>query len=180
MRRRDLGSVALKTLGVYWLVQVVFYVEQAAVLPFANLPRAAWLDWRLELAAILLHAIVLGAVGYLLTFRTTLVMRWIGIEEADVEEPGKPERVNDIEALAIALLGAYFVVPAIASAAPMAVRLWSLRLPTDHMAREGYVAEMWPHLVGDLVQIAAGLVLIIGRNGLARLWRLSRPMANQG
>ncbi len=179
MSDRGLASVALKTLGVYWLVQGLFHVEQGLVMPFSDFPKTSAFVWGLALVDWGLRGILLGVVGYLLTFRTTTVMRWIRIEECQGPTAGGVERAISTEALAISLLGVYFLVPAVAGMAPMAFKFWSLREPTDKLLRDGYMEQAWPHLVGYIFQLILALILVIGRNGLARLWRLSRPMANE-
>jgi hypothetical protein len=179
MKYRDMGSVALKSVGVYWLAQALLYVKNGLLLPFSDFPKMAGMDWRVETVSWAMHGILYAVLGYLLTFRTELILSWINIDGAQEEDINSPEHTGNIEALAISLLGVYFAVPAISAIVPLAIKLWAVRLPTYDLTREAIIERTWPDLVGNIVELLLGLVLIIGRAGLARIWRLSRPMANQ-
>ncbi len=179
MTDRNLASVALKTLGVYWLVQGLLHVERGVLMPFSDYPRTSAFVWGLGLVDWGLRGILLGVIGYVLTFRTTTVMKWIRVDGGQGATTSGAGREMSMEALAISLLGVYFLVPALGGMAPIALKLWSFREPTDKLMRDGYLEQAWPHVVGYVFQLILALVLIIGRNGLARLWRLSRPMVNE-
>ncbi len=183
MKAREFGSVALKVLGIFWFIKAFLYVIRVSSLPFimpyTEISNTAGINWTIEIINLIVIASLYATASYFMIFRTQYIMRIIKIDENISEEITSPDRKNNYEGLAFTLIGLYFAVPALSHIVPQLIKLWSLGQPvqTYGMYQESYLEKMWPNLVENIIELVIGVVLILGRNRLAQLWRRLRPLS---
>ncbi len=187
MTPKQAAGVVLKGLGIYWLVEGIFSVKYAILLPFTMrftdfAKQTGDAVFYIEEVSWVLHAAIYSVLGLTFLFRTQSIIRLARFQEVGADEnPG--DKIPDggrYEALAFALIGIYFALPAIAGLVPIFVKFWQLRQPGYSPLFESYLEHNWENLINNGVQAVLGVLLILGRSGLVRLWKLSRPMADDG
>lgn len=182
MKSSEIGSIALKTIGIYWLVQAVLHLIHgvlSVLAPFTSGNNITGLIWTLEIIDWILVGITYTVIGYFCTFRTKYVMDIVKIRDSSDEPLNQKEPATNIEALAFSLLGIYFAVPALSGLIPQLIKLWSLRqsAPVLGMIQESYFRQNWFSLLDNIIEMILGIVLIMGSARLTKLWRRLRPLS---
>ncbi len=176
MDSKGLGTVALKTLGVYWILEMILFLKRAVMLPFFDFGADQRGIQYLEAGNAFAHVAILGGAGLLLIFRTQKILN-ILFTEADNVELSVPAKREYYEALAFSLLGIFIIVPVIGDLISICGWLWWLRKPSQTLLREGFLEKSQTGLITNIVQLVLGLVLILGRNGLTKIWRSGRSLS---
>jgi hypothetical protein len=176
MNSNALGTVSLKTLGVYWMVHAVIELQRSLILPFIEIGLGQGNIQRIEAGISFAHVLIFGIVGIFLTFKTQRALKLFSFDD-DQKQLEIPTDRQYYEALAFALVGVFIAVPAIASLISHAAWLWWLRYPAQAMFREAYLEKFWSGLINNIVELLIGLFLILGRKGIVRTWRRSRPLS---
>ena len=179
MKARELGSIVLKTLGVYWFVVAMQYLLRGGLLPFMTPEKIPGFNTKTEIIAVLLFAALHAAIGYLLVFRTDFLLRVIGIEGKGSARAATARSETDYKSLAFTLLGLYFVAAALSKIAPDLIELWLQRPngePISGMYPRASLPILWPTLVENVAKLIIGALLIVGQKRLSRLWMHLRPL----
>lgn len=182
MKARDLANVALKVLGIYWLVQVLLLLVQGATMPFMGLQHVQGFNLKLEMASMLLYVALYAIASYLLIIRTPSVLRLIAIDKetaGSVDNNSQPS----YGPLAFSLLGAFFAIPAFGHVLSDLIKLasqWQEASANEGMFRQAILMNILPNMTEDGAKLIIGIMLILGRERLRPLWRKLRPLAANG
>jgi len=179
MKTRELANIVLKAMGIYWLVSAMLHVIHGAMMPFSELGNIPGNIWKVEIVNWILVGVLYALMSYLLLFRTHYALRLIKLDEDKTEPIKSYDSAFDYKGLAFALIGIYFVVPAISLIIPQLIKLWSLRQapPASAMFQESYFEKTWTSLFKNAIQLVIGTVLIIGRSRLTQMWQRLRPLS---
>lgn len=179
MKRRELANIVFKAMGVYWFVNFILLIIQAALMPFTDFGNFPGNIWKIELINRILIGTLYALLSYFLIFRTEYVLTLLKLNEDKDEFITSSDTKIDYKRLAIIILGVYFFVPALSAVVPQVYTLLSLcnGLPTADMFQESYFEKSWTILLENSIQLVIGAFLIIGRSRLLPLWGRLRPLS---
>jgi hypothetical protein len=165
MTARTLAAIAFRVWGVVLLVGAL--VSSAAQLAtFTMTPpvaeatfyRAAWI---VTLAGP-------GVIGLALLVLADRVARWVVPESAPLAIDAGP---SDLVAIGFAIAGIFILVSGLQDVASI---VYAALTKPNWLTAESRSSYIWGQqqvaIVRVVVEVAAGVVLILGRNGLARAW----------
>ena len=180
MNIRRFAAVILKALGIYWLMNAALYLVRAILMSLdatRNLPVAFI---RAELINSIVISVLYASVSYILIRRTDSVLNLMRLD-ADEDKAGSSESTHYVDS-ALSVLGTYFLVVALSSIVPILFKYWALQqsVLTAGVAQDIYVEKSWTIMLEKAILFTSGIVLIVGRSRIARLWERLRPLANRG
>lgn len=180
MNTRDLATVSLKILGVYWLIHSFWYIVRAMSMPFSGMENFAGFNWKLEMFSILFVGGIYAIIGFLFVFTTDRMLRVIRIDtHSDTSTDLRPSQ-TDYKRLAFSLLGAFFAIPAFTKIIFDLVQLWLQRqstTPDYHLFEQPNILKNLPDLIENVLKLIIGMALILGHERLIKLWKRLRPLS---
>ena len=170
MTARELASVALKVMGIFWIVVAVKTLPNLLMLRRLSMATEAGVpvDPRIRFATQLGLTIFLLAVGVLLLLGTRELVRRFFDEPAS---PGDRLESPHVQAAAFSLAGVWFLVSAMGGLASSAVVYFAYSKPEIDISSRHSAEAFAQAAVIAAVEAAAGLWLLLGARGLAGSWR---------
>ncbi len=178
MKTREMATIVLKAMGIYWLVASLLHILRGALMPFSEMGNLPSNIVRIEIINWIVVGIIYAGLSYLLLWRTASVMKLIKLE-GDNEPVTSSGPSIDFKDISFALLGMYFLVVSLSAIVPQLIKLWALRQPppATRMFQEAYLEKSWTSLLEHIVQFIFGSMLVIGRVRLRRLVQRLRPLS---
>ena len=179
MKRRELANIVFKVMGLYWFVNAILLIIQAALMPFTDFGSFPGNIWKIELISRILMGALYALLSYFLIFRTEYVLTLLKLNEDKDELITSPDTKIDYKRLAIIILGVYFFVPALSAVIPQVYTLLFLRhgLPIADMFQESYFEKSRITIFENSIQLVIGAFMITGRSRLLLLWQRLRPLS---
>lgn len=166
LTKYDLGVLAVRLAGLYFLAQAVTY---ASYLPGLWLySRGGGQNW--AMFASYSGPLVVNAVGgTLLMVRTGWIVRRVFPEFA--ADSALSATGRDLQAVALSVVGVWLVASAAPEAARLATQYW---WGGSRVAYSNQQLDLIPNVVRVLAQVLVGLFLFARAKGLAALWHQLR------
>ena len=180
MKSHELGSIALKIFGIYWLMQAIMYLMQGLNFLFSDIKNIIGSNWTVEVIILILMSALYIFISYSLILQTNYVMRIIKIDENTSNTIASTGTATNYEALALLLIGLYFAVPALSRFIPQLLKIWAFRqsTPAYGMFQEAYLQKNWHYIAENMILLIIGTALILGRNQINQIWRRLRPLSD--
>ncbi len=157
MKARELGSIVLKILGIYWFVLAMEYLLRGALLPFMGLDdKLGGYNAEIEIISVLLFAALFATSSFFCMFRTDFLLRVLGIGVKGTGRSTPSKSATDYKTLAFTLLGLYFVVAAFGKIMVDIIKLWLpwTRTNSDYsMFTQSAFFTLWPDLMENIVTL---------------------------
>ncbi|MEO8505036.1 MAG: hypothetical protein ABI609_14145 [Acidobacteriota bacterium] len=174
MTARGFAEVCLKLIGGYWVVVALLSVP-SLLTGYSMAASSPQMETKTWLAASLLGIALHLAIGVtVLSYAERLAGR---VAPGEAVDSGSPSRPQTMQGAAFSVLGAYFVVLALSSAAQ---HIYSFAVLKDHADSWQYKEvwnREWSGIVATVTELVAGLMLFLGGKSLARLWHQLRSPA---
>ncbi len=174
MNAKTLAELALK---VWAVLQLISAAASVPVFVLFGLAR-----WKAEGEGALILRLTQHTNTILLVTQVVsgiAVLVWADRIVALFEDDTTPLQLDadrsDLQSLAFAVLGVFFLVPGLENVAAAAFALWSVPSSWNQADTMSVVWERQGEaIVRGVVQIGAGVVLVFGRRGIARTWSRMR------
>jgi hypothetical protein len=132
--------------------------------------------WRMSVMASVINIILTFVAGVILIRHGDRIGAWL---VSDITEAGSPADATQIQAIAFAILGLWFLVAGVRGGASVAFTILT-KPKWDEMRQFEYLWDQQKQaLVACVVDLAAGVILLFGRAAIARsvrtAWRVVRP-----
>ena len=180
MNNRDFANIVFKAMGLYWLASAILHIIHGALVPFSDIGSLPGNILRMEILNWVLTGALYGVLGYILIFRTHYALKFLRLKlDKEVQLTSSIPAI-DYKRLSFAILGVYFLVPAISAIIPQVITVLSLRHspPAAGMFRASYLEKSWTGLLENAIQFFIGMILVIGRARLTQLWLRLRPLSS--
>jgi len=181
MTQRELASVALKLLGVYAVLQAIFYLEAEVGFGFfLNKTVLNQTDFGAPAAAGLLilgfiPCITAGAIGALLIVRTQWFARRLFRDDRELDLSSTLSS-EDVQAVAFAVVGVLVLLLAIPRTTEVLSQITSmLQIGWSGVRDMQMLFQTYVTTFGVFAQVTLGVLLFFKAQGLAHFWhRLQR------
>jgi hypothetical protein len=172
MTKREIASLTIKLMGVFILLKSIAYVPMTlgAFFSVIQSDRMGLLVTLLYFFMIVISAVVPLVFSILVIKLSDKAAAWLIKDNQTIENPDVSINKDDVMLVAISCIGLYFII----AATPMLISYpMLLRGGMNYFE----FARFWTiskQLVAPAVQIALGLWLFIGSNGIVKLWKKIR------
>ncbi len=169
MTVRGAMEVGVKLLGLYWLVdaflqiyKLVFFIIYPIVV---HTPNSNVNDVGFFLAMVVFYL----CLGSILVFRTSSVLRLLGVHDDGGPSAGEALSVKGFVDAGVFILGIYFLIPALLGIVGAAAREIIPGMQVRDLT--GRVIQARSELLRYLLQLVLGLMLVIGRRSISQVWQ---------
>jgi hypothetical protein len=167
MNARTLAGVLIRFWGILLIVSSLASV--GVVLTLFVPVGTPNVGFRANTASFLIHIVVSFVAGIVFLRRGDAIADLI----VDDEEPaGPPLTILNANALAMAILGMYFIITGVADAAGFAV---AMREQGQAYRQSSF---LFSQLAPSVVKTIAGILLLLGRHRIASMWSKVRAYKN--
>jgi len=173
MTKREIASLVIRLMGVFILLKSIGYVPSVfgAFYSMAQMENSEVFNKFLYGIMIIVGAVLPLAWSVLIIIFSDKAAAWLIKDNNAIEKPETSINKQDVMVIAVSCIGLYFVV----AAAPMLIRALSIY---PMYTRSGALHSRFWIIVRDLiapaVQVALGLWLFVGPEGIVKLWKKIR------
>jgi hypothetical protein len=175
LNTRNLFTVGLKLIGIYWLIETIFFVEAIAVAVLFSHETGTTLtglDYALDAVKIGIQL----AIFFLCSIKTELVVNQFKYQDAP-ESHEWPAQVAALLSAGLTIMGFYFLTTStFAFAKESAKAFFITRQFIDITGRR---VAPWSMLLPYFIQCIVSCLLILGSTQIARLWSALRALPDR-
>jgi hypothetical protein len=179
MSRSEIGSLSLKLMGIFCMVQSFPLFQQAYFLYGSyrffgesdNSPTFVMIGALVPIGLLIALGVILFA------FSNQLSDRFMTSHPTNSDD--STTRSYSLQAIAFSLLGVFFVAKAIPSITQLSINYSYLGTSDSPYVTEKMLNSAWAKGAKLAIQLIIGIALFFGSNGLSRLWlklQTTRPL----